>query len=326
MNKKWIVPIAVIIVVVSAIVVYKNNHGFPSPLPLPMATEGSMGMGTGGGMAVGSSMGGKSFSFNTVEMDQVAPSSRVMATPPVSDGGVMMKEEVGVKPGSKQMVTGSLSIQTDDISSSIDEVKNIAKKQEGQVANLNYNAGKYSSATLTINVPKDKFEDLVDDLSKIGRKLLSSSTNAIDVTEEYVDNETRLKNLQAQEDQYLALMTKSGNISDIIQVTSKLDEVRMQKESILGRQKYLDNRTDYSVVQVSLSTDPKVDNPGDIRWKPIDTIKQQFKNFLGSLVNFGNFLIALVFFIPTLLLWLIVAGIAGWILVKIVKYLKSRIQ
>jgi hypothetical protein len=84
------------------------------------------------------------------------------------------------------------------------------------------------------------------------------------VTEQYTDLQSRLRNLQSTEAQYLKLLEQAKSINDILTVNDRINSVRSQIEQIQGRLKVLDNLTDMATIDVTLApiVPAKVENGG----------------------------------------------------------------
>ena len=80
----------------------------------------------------------------------------------------------------------------------------------------------------------------------------SETTSGQDVTEEYVDLNSQLTNLEASETQLLALMDKAGSVEDILKVQEQLTTTTGQIEQIKGRMQYLQQSAALSMISASL--------------------------------------------------------------------------
>jgi hypothetical protein len=121
--------------------------------------------------------------------------------------------------------------------------------------------GKLSSGRIIIRVPGEKFNTAIEDIKKAG-ELKSINISGQDVTQEYVDLESRLKNFEAQEKILLDLMNKSTNVKDSIEVQKELSNVQGEMEVIKGRMNYLDNLVGFSTIDVYIA-EPSVAAPVD---------------------------------------------------------------
>jgi hypothetical protein len=78
----------------------------------------------------------------------------------------------------------------------------------------------------------------------------TESSNSNEVTEQYTDLVSRLRNLERTEQQYLTLLTEAKSIQDILTVQDRLSGVRSQIEQIQGRLKVLDDLTDFATINL----------------------------------------------------------------------------
>jgi len=164
--------------------------------------------------------------------------------------------------------------------------------------------------TVTIRVPVKDFEKSVNELKKIAEVVQSESLSGVDVTEEFVDMEARLKNLRIEEEQYREILKTAKKIEDILKVNEYLFNIRGQIEGIEGRIKYLSNLTDLATIEITLSEEPTIRIPTS-EWRPLDTIKIAFSAMVRMLQGFVNILIWLAFIcLPiALVVWAIIMAI-----------------
>jgi hypothetical protein len=104
-------------------------------------------------------------------------------------------------------------------------------------------------------VRADALDSTLQALRGLG-KVESETSSSQDVTEEYVDLDANLRNLQASESAILRLMDRAQRIEDVISLQRELTNVRGQIERIQGRKTYLERRTDMATVSLSLHLPP----------------------------------------------------------------------
>jgi hypothetical protein len=108
-------------------------------------------------------------------------------------------------------------------------------------------------ASITFEVPSDTFDIVLNDL-RDGSQVIRvehESTSSQDVTEEFVDLQSRLTNLKATEARFIELLEGASTISEVMNVESEISRIRGEIERIQGRINYLEQRTDYSSIHVS---------------------------------------------------------------------------
>jgi hypothetical protein len=108
------------------------------------------------------------------------------------------------------------------------------------------------SYNLTIRIPSRQFEKLIFGIEKSGDEITDKSLKSTDVSEEYVDIETRLQNKRAYLNQYRTLLSRANKIEDILAIEDKVRNLEEEIESKEGRLKYLSNQIEFSTLQIQL--------------------------------------------------------------------------
>jgi hypothetical protein len=150
------------------------------------------------------------------------------------------------------------------------------------------------TATLTLRVPSEHFDDFMNVLKGLG-ETVSTSVNGRDVSEAYFDTETRLSTLRIQESRLQDLLKQAATLEDIIEIEKQLEETTYQIESLQSQLRGYDSLIDFSTVTVYLTevNDLQSVKPTD---EPLgDRISSAFYAVLNALAKFGEGL--LIFFI-----------------------------
>ncbi len=112
--------------------------------------------------------------------------------------------------------------------------------------------GARRTGTFTLEVPVDKFRGLVAALKVLGVPE-RDGIDSQDVTEEYVDVESRVRNLRVEEETLNRLLKeKAGNVTETLAIRTQIVPVREGIERAEGRMKYLSTRAAYSTVTLTL--------------------------------------------------------------------------
>lgn len=204
--------------------------------------------------------------------------------------------------------TGEISIEVPNVAAAVGRVRALALELGGYVGSSE-SGTLGQSATLTLRIPADRFEDALARLHKLDGDVLSEATREEDVTSAVVDLEARLKNLQASEVQYRALLAQATKIEDILSVQTRLDDVRGQIEQLQAQHKELTGLADLATLTVTLVPGAVQQAAGN--WDPGKTVTDAFAALVGFGQNLGNAAIWLVIVVlPALiglaiLLWLV---------------------
>ena len=196
----------------------------------------------------------------------------------------------------KIVKTGYLTLEVDDTVEAMNGVAAVAKELGGYVVSSNKHEDDSTTyGRVSIRVPAERFDEAFDRLRKLAIDVPYESTDSRDVTEEYTDLEAQLRNLEATEAQYLALLEKAETVEDILAVQRELSHVRGEIERIKGRMQYLERTSDMSLIEVNLQETSPLGGTG---WNALET----FKSAISGLVTFGkvlaNIAIWLVIFCP----------------------------
>jgi hypothetical protein len=170
------------------------------------------------------------------------------------------------------------------------------------------------SASLTIRVPAAKFDEVRAQIRKLGLRVENESIEAQDVTKQYVDHEARLRNLRAEEQQYLGILRKAANVKDTLEVSDKLNEILGAIEERQAEFEVLSKQVETVAINITLRAEADAQVLG-LNWRPLYQLKIAAREGLDGLADYAASMTAFVFYLPSALLWLftILAGAAiGW--------------
>jgi len=193
--------------------------------------------------------------------------------------------------------TALLSVTVEAVSQKFEEVSNIALGAGGFVASSSFgNSGESQTASVTIRVPGDQYDATLRRLRGLGEVKEESST-ANDVTEQYTDLQSRLRNLQASEARYLDFLTRAENITDVLAVQDRINATRAEIEQVQGRIQLLDNQSSLATITVHLlppvaSAQPKDDGANT----PLETAQDAFEASLAVLLGIATVAVAVAAF------------------------------
>ena len=146
------------------------------------------------------------------------------------------------------------------------------------------------SASVTISVPTTRFEEARSEIRKLGLRVEADRLEAQDVTKDYVDREARLRNLRAQEAQYLGILKQAKTVKDTLEVSDKLNEVRSEIEQQQAEFEALSKQVEMVAIGVSLRAEADVQAFG-LHWRPLYQLKLSPRRIakLGGLRNNDGF-------------------------------------
>jgi Domain of unknown function (DUF4349) len=171
-----------------------------------------------------------------------------------TDEGVVQSATRLPSIGAAVIKTGTVTVEVDHdaFTESVQDVVSVAGRYGGFVLSTSLDQKDNRSGTLVIRVPAPNFERALADIKDLG-DVEGQSISGQDVSQEFVDLESRLRNLRAQEAVLLELMDRSTTIADTIRVQGELQGVQLSIEEIKGRLNYLDDQTRFGTLSVSLA-------------------------------------------------------------------------
>lgn len=148
---------------------------------------------------------------------------------------------------------GYLTLVVEDVAGTIEQIARIAGSYNGFVVSSNsWQERGRTMGDITIRVDAERFDEAIRTLSDMAVEVKRESTSGQDVTEEYVDLESRLKNLEVSKARLLELMEKAGTVEEILKVEIELTNTGSEIEQIKGRMQYLEQSSALSSIQVTL--------------------------------------------------------------------------
>jgi hypothetical protein len=193
--------------------------------------------------------------------------------------------------------TAIVTVNVDAVSQKFEEVSNVALGAGGFVSSSTFgNTGESQSASITIRVPADQYDATLRKLRGMG-EVKEESSNANDVTEQYTDLQSRLRNLQASEQRYLDLLSRAETIDEILTVQDRTNATRAEIEQVQGRIQLLDNQSSLATITVHLvppvAGAPKDDGGAQ---NPLEVAQEAWEASLAVLLGIATVAVAVVAF------------------------------
>lgn len=160
---------------------------------------------------------------------------------------------------------------------------------------------------LIVRVPEKHFQTFLTDAEGEAADILERVVTGQDVTEDFIDLESRLTSKRAVEKRLLEFMTKAEKTEDLLKISADLAAIQEEIEMIVGQIKYLENQTSFSTVEISMS-ETRVIVPG-VDSKNLDTwekTKKQLATSTNFLLGAGSaFIIFIIGNLPVIVLLLL---------------------
>ena len=185
------------------------------------------------------------------------PVRQALAQPPGVIAGVI-GGVVTPSPETQLLVrTADLSLTARDFDNIRAKLDRIILQFGGLVGELNLNSPNGEARTLnaSIHIPAAQLEAALVEVRKLGH-VDGESQRGEDVTRQSVDLTARLANLRHTEERLTEILrTRTGKLSDVLEVEEKLDQVRGQIEQSEAEQKALNNRVSFATLSLTVTED-----------------------------------------------------------------------
>lgn len=223
----------------------------------------------------------------------------------------------------KVVTKAELSLIVGDPAAAAEKVRSAASRFGGYIESMRSSdvGGGARQMSLSVRIPAAHFDDARRAIKMIGDRVTSEEDDARDVTSQYVDLESNLRNYHAEEAQYLEIMQRSGSIKDTLAVAERLADVRGRIERTQGQLNLMSHQAAMATLEVTLSSEAVV-QPVDVRWHPRAQIKAALSEAADDLATYADFLIAVLVRLPVFALWavtLLAAVVTGWRLLRWVR-------
>lgn len=235
----------------------------------------------------------------------------------------------------------SLSMQVDDVRKTYKRIDKIASKYEGRITNASISSDQYPQiypttpeegtppsfdkdnsdssqddsktgplyATIVIKVPSNRTSAALKEIKQLG-KIETEHESEEEVTEQYVDLNARLRNLQREEQRYLNFFNAAKTVEDMLKIEEQLTKVRGEIESLQAQIDQLEKSARMGTITVYLHEPTQISKP--IKdWGFVEAVLEAVQNFVAVI----NFMIrAFGALLPLLILILIVVLVIKLIL------------
>jgi len=215
--------------------------------------------------------------------------------------------------------TGDISLVVKDAGESLEQVEAIAKDLGGYVVNSSsWYQEEQVRARLTIRVPAGEFDTALARLKDLAITVESRNVSTQDVSEEYTDLGSRLRNLEATETELLELLTevreRTRKAEDVLAVHRELSNIREQIEQVKGRMQYLEKMTAMATINIELIPDVLARPIVVAGWQPSGTAANALRSLVRTLQFIADATLWLIIYllpilvviaIPFFILWLI---------------------
>lgn len=150
--------------------------------------------------------------------------------------------------------TVGMGLVVANVAESVDRIGGVAQELGGWTVSSDRNA--IHLGFVSVRVPAQQLDEAVRQIRNLGIRTEYESSTSQDVTDEYVDSNSRLRSLRATEEALLALLAQATDVEDALEVQRELTDLQAEIESLEGRIKFLEQTAAFSLVNVDLTLAP----------------------------------------------------------------------
>ncbi len=157
----------------------------------------------------------------------------------------------------KWVITVYMNAETDDLDTMTAALDAQIGKLSGYVEDQRiqngsaYSSRRYRYASMTIRIPAADVDKFTAEVAGVAN-VVSVETNREDITLSYVATESRLTALETEQERLLELLAQAETMSDLLEIESRLTEVRYQLESYGSQKRLYDNQVDYATIHLEI--------------------------------------------------------------------------
>ncbi|MHA6530657.1 DUF4349 domain-containing protein [Paenibacillus sp. BAC0078] len=216
----------------------------------------------------------------------------------------------------KLIYHANLTMEVEDYGTAQTDVRNMITLANGYIIEFKEDLSEYEQGgTFIFKVPASGFSSFLNSLEKVKHEKLQRSIQGQDVSEEYVDLESRLKAKELMESQYIEFMKKATKSSDLVAFANQLGTIQEEIEQIKGRMRYIDQNVSFSTVELRLyETDKSVDIKKEKEQDPL--LSRASDALLSSMkaisVMFQWLFVFLAGALPVLIIAAVIVAIVLW--------------
>lgn len=215
----------------------------------------------------------------------------------------------------------NLAIVVEDPEASMEDIVELAERLGGFVVSSNIyqtttiNGTVVPGAYITIRVPSATFVDALNSVRAEAIDITRDDRTGQDVTAEYTDLQSRLRNLEAAEEMLRAIMEEAQDTEDVLAAFNQLNYITEQIEILKGQIQYYEESAAMSAITVELVANESVQPLTIGPWTPVGAAKDAVEALIRALQNIVDAVIwILLYVLPIVLvialpLWLIARGV-----------------
>ncbi|MBQ6864287.1 MAG: DUF4349 domain-containing protein [Clostridia bacterium] len=220
----------------------------------------------------------------------------------------------------KIIKTAQVRIKTRNYDTLMSDIKQKIEQYGGyieQSQEYNYDSASNRNANMDVKIPADKLEQFIEELEGIGT-VISKVIASDDITDSYIDVESRINALETEEKTLLGILEKAENLTDVIELQNRLSAVRSDLESMKAKKQHYDGMVAYSGISLDINEVERVVEGDDTFF---GEVKERLMN---NLYDLGDFLCELTISLIASLPYIAIVGVIAAVVIIIIKKSRKR--
>ncbi len=205
----------------------------------------------------------------------------------------------------------TLSLKVNDVSDTVQKIEASATSFGGYLVNSNVSVPEgASSGSIEVRVPSEKRTEALEQFKSFGVKTVSEYVSGHDVTDQYVDNEERLRILESTKDKFEAILDNAVTVNEMLTVQRELLNLQQQIDNIKGQQQYVEGTTKLTRISVYLSTDELALPYAPVQsWRPGVVLKEAVRSLMMNVRSVLSLLIWVAVYLPAVIVVIVLIAI-----------------
>ena len=259
---------------------------------------------------------------SVTNQDAVAMEGEESADSDRDEYGGSATDTVTTSPADRVIIrSADLRLIVEDPSKTLELIRQQAQNEGGWVVSSNiyrYDSSSNEEATITVRIPAEKFYLFLEATKVQSVRVIAFNESGEDVTNQFVDLNSRLKTLRATEERLLTFLAETKKMQDALELSRELERLQTEIELLQGQIKYLSESADFSAITITLTREPLSQPITPNIWQPSGTAKRAIETLLNFLQAFVDLLIWFtIVWLPFLLIFAVILWILRWMWRKV---------
>jgi hypothetical protein len=231
-----------------------------------------------------------------VAVTQVVAEKEVDYAEAPAGSGANYAEDAGPGVAEQLIIRNAwLDLVVPDTEDALAKIEDVTGEMGGYVVQSNvYQSGESKQASVQVRVPAERLDEALEQFRGVATEVRSENVSSDDVTDEYVDLQSRLRSKEATEAKLLEFLEEAEDTEAALAVYAELERIQTDIEVIKGRMQYLEQSAAMSSVSIELTPDELV-QPIEIGgWHPEGTLRDSVEALIRVLQFLVDALIVIV--------------------------------